>query len=106
MLAWWTIGRASGIGASAGLAALFLWLLYRYYGEPFMWPLFATAGLAGLCGLSVLTITAGDLLFHRRRGERLRPLRVFDVALGAGLVALSLVELQDLAGQLAAVTRS
>lgn len=106
MLSWWTIGRASGIGASAGLLGLILWLLQRAYGEPFGWPLLAVAGLAGFCGISILLITAGDLLFHRRRGQRVRPLRAFDIALGALLVGLSLLELQDVAGQLAAVTRS
>ena len=106
MFASWTIGRASGIGTSAGLLGLVLWLLQRAYGEPFAWPLLAAAALAGLCGLSILLITAGDLLFHRRRGERVRPLRAFDIVLGLLLVGLSLLELQDVAGQLAAVTRS
>ena len=106
MLSWWTIGRASGIGAIAGLAALLLWLLERAYGDPFVPPLYVTAATAGVCGVSILAITAADLVFHRRRGERVRPLRVFDVALGAALIFLCLLVLDDLAGQLAAVTRS
>jgi hypothetical protein len=106
MLSRWTIGRASGIGAVAGLAALLLWLLERAYGGPFVPPLYAAAAIAGLCGFSVLLITAVDLIFHRRRGERVRPLRVFDVALGAALILVCLIVLDDLVGQLAAVTRS
>jgi hypothetical protein len=106
MLSWWTIGRASGIGAVAGLAALLLWLFERAYGDPLVPPLRVAAAIAGLCGLSILLITAIDLVFHRRRGKRVRPLRVFDVALGAALVILGLIVLDDLAGQVAAVTRS
>ena len=98
MLDWWTIGRASGIGGSAGLVALLLWVPQRAY-EGLTWPLAAAAALAGLCGISILLITAADLLFHRRRGQRLRPLRVFDVLLGILLVLLCLVQLDGLAGQ-------
>jgi hypothetical protein len=99
MLAGWTIGRASGIGASAGLVALLLWPAQRAYPEGLSWPLLAAAALAGLCGLSVLVITAGDLLFHRRRGARVRPLRMFDIILGVALIALAMLEMQDVARQ-------
>jgi hypothetical protein len=99
MLGGWTIGRASGIGASTGLLALIAWFLHRaYYG--FAWPLGFLAMVAGLCGVSILTIIALDLAFHRRRGERILPLRIFDVVLGSALVLLSLVQLDDLSGQL------
>jgi len=103
MLGWWTIGRASGIGVMAALVAILLWPLERGYGEIFDWPLLAAAALAGLCGLSILVITAADLLFHRRRGQRLRPVRAFDVVLGLFLVALSLIQIDDLAGQIASI---
>ena len=94
-----TIGRASGIGASAGLLGLIAWFLHRaYYG--FAWPLGVLAIVAGLCGASILIITALDLAFHRRRGERIQPLRIFDVVLGSGLVLLCLAQLDDLSGQL------
>ena len=93
--------RVSGVGGSAGLAALLLWPFYRSYGEPLLWPFALLAALAGLCGLAILLITAGDMLF-RRRGARIRPVRGFDIAFGLGLVLLSLLELQDAAGQLAA----
>ena len=31
MLRWWPIGRATGVGISAGLASLVLWPLYAAY---------------------------------------------------------------------------
>ena len=95
----WTIGRASGIGASAGLLALLVWFLHRAY-DGFAWPLAFLASVAGLCGISILTITALDLAFHRRRGQRVLPLRIFDIVLGSALVLLCLVRLDDLRGQL------
>jgi hypothetical protein len=100
MLGWWTIGRASGLGASAALVALLLWPMQRGHHDVLFWPLLAAAGLAGFCGASILLITAGDLLFHRRRGQRLRPVRVFDIVLATLLIALCLAQLDDLAGQL------
>ena len=99
MLGGWTIGRASGIGASAGLLALILWFLHRAY-DGMAWPLGFLAAVSGLCGISILIITALDLAFQRRRGERVFPLRIFDVVLGSALVLLCLVALDDLRGQL------
>ena len=99
MLGWWTIGRASGIGAGAGLLGLALWPFQRAYPENLAWPSLVAAALAGLCGVSILVITAADLLFHRRRGRRVRPLRTFDVALGAALIALAWILLNDIRGQ-------
>ena len=101
MLGWWTIGRASGIGASAGLVALLLWPVFRRYGEAVTWPFAAAAAVAGLCGLSILLITAADTLFHRR-GRRMRPVRGFDIGLGLLLVVLALLALDDFKGQLSA----
>jgi hypothetical protein len=99
MLGGWTIGRASGIGASAGLLAILVWALHRAY-DVMAWPLAFLASVCGLCGVSILVITALDLAFHRRRGERVFPLRIFDVVLGSALVLLCLVVLDDLRGQL------
>jgi len=99
MLGGWTIGRASGIGATAGLLVLALTLVHRAY-DGLAWPLGLLASIAGLCGVSILVITALDLAFHRRRGGRVIPLRVFDVVLGLALVILCLVQLDDLRGQL------
>lgn len=100
MLGWWTIGRASGLGATAALAGLVVWPFQESSGDALFWPLLAAAGVAGFAGASILAITAGDLLFHRRRGRRLRPVRVFDIVLATLLIALFLAQLDDLAGQL------
>ena len=53
------------------------------------------AGCPALCGSSILVITAIDML-RRRRGESLRPVRVFDIALALVLLAPSLIELHAL----------
>ena len=102
MLGWWTIGRASGVGATAGLLALILWPLFSGHETSLAWPLGLFAAIAGSCGASILLITAGDMIFHRRRGDRIRPVRAFDIVLGLGLVALSLLQLSDVLGQLPA----
>lgn len=81
MLRWWTIGRATGVGVVAGLAALILWPAYAALQEPLALPYGAALAVAAFCGLSILWITAADLLFHRRRGDRMLPLRIFDIAL-------------------------
>ena len=90
----WTLGRAVGIGASAGLLALVLWpfcaasaLLY--------WPFLVVACFAGLCGAWIVVATMLDLTFHRPRGERLRPVRAFDLVLGGGLFLLASFEIRD-----------
>ena len=102
MLGWWTIPRASGIGTLAELGAVLLWPFFRRYGGALEAPFGALSLLAGLCGLSILLMTGFDMLFHRRRGDRIRPVRAFDMVLGIGLVALSLLQLEDLRGQLPA----
>ena len=83
MLAWWTIGRATGVGLTAGLVCLVLW------------PFAAALALAGLSGASILLITAGDMLL-RKRGESLRPVRAFDIAVGTALAVPSVIELAAL----------
>jgi hypothetical protein len=82
MLKWWTIGRATGVGAVSGVAALLLWPFFVSYGEPLLIPYVTALSLTAFAGASILWITASDLIFHRQRGERLIPLRVFDIALG------------------------
>ena len=88
-----------GIGATAELLALALWAFVGPW-ESLFWPFVLLSLVAGLCGVSILTITALDLAFHRRRGERVSPLRVFDIVLGSALVLFCLVRLDDLRGQL------
>lgn len=96
MLHWWTLGRATGTGAMAGAAALILWPLYASLQDPVL-PFYAAAlALAAFCGLSILWITATDLVFHRRRGERLIPLRLFDIAFALLLTVPTLLVLEGL----------
>ena len=78
-------------------------MLWPFYPFDLAWQdglFLAAAIVAGLCGLTVLLLTAFDILFHPRRGARIRPVRAFDIVLGLGLVALSLLQLRDYAGQL------
>lgn len=82
----WTVGRASGLGILAGLAAILLSFLYRAWPET-LGPAYLTALAAtALCGLSILLMTMRDTVRNPRRGSRVRPLRAFDVALGVALL--------------------
>lgn len=96
MLKFWTIGRATGVGGTAGLAALLLWPVYAAYQEAVRLPYMIALGLAAFCGLSILCITALDLALHRRRGSAIRPVRAFDIALALLLAIHSLMVLHSL----------
>jgi drug/metabolite transporter (DMT)-like permease len=95
MLRWWTIGRATGVGISAGLAATILWPLYVAYQERVLWPFLAALAVAALCGLSILLISAVDAIL-KPRGRSVRPIRAFDVAVGLLLAGPSLIQLNAL----------
>ncbi len=97
MLSAWTIPRATGIGVTAGLAALLLWPLYASYQQSVLWAFVAALAVAALCGLSILLITAGDMVLHRR-GQSMRPVRAFDLLLGLLLAVPSLIQLEALLG--------
>jgi hypothetical protein len=94
-----TLGSAVGAGATSGLLALLLWPFFAASGLLY-WPFVALACFAGLCGAWIVVATMLDLTFHRPRGERLRPVRAFDLILGGGLFLLALVQLHDAFGQL------
>ncbi|HEX8238499.1 MAG TPA: hypothetical protein VF574_02040 [Allosphingosinicella sp.] len=94
----WTL---VGLGVTAELVALILWAFVGPYQSLF-WPFVALSILAGLAGAWVVLATMFDLTFHRPRGERLRPVRGFDLVLGAGLFVLALLQLRDALGQLPA----
>jgi hypothetical protein len=85
----WTIGRAAGIGISAGLAALLLAAAIGSWPEGLLYPYAALLALTAFCGASLLWITAID---NRARGTsgRMRPIRGFDLALGLILLAPAL----------------
>lgn len=93
MLGFWTIPRASGIGVVAGLASILLWQAYVAWHEPVRGFYLAALAITALCGVTILLLTAADVLFHRRRGRRIRPVRAFDVVLGLllALPALSAI---------------
>lgn len=82
----WTVKSATGFGAVFALSAIVLRLFYPASPALVRIPLLALCALAAFCGLSILWITAVDLLRHRRRGVRLRPLRAFDMAIALLLV--------------------
>jgi hypothetical protein len=95
MLSAWTISRATGVGITAGITALILWPIYAAYQERVLWAFIVTLAIAAFCGVSILAITAADMLL-RRRGERLRPVRAFDLVIGLALTVPSLIQLQAL----------
>ena len=90
-----------GIGATAELLALVLWAFVGPY-ESLFWPFVLLSIVAGLAGAWIVLVTMLDLTFHRPRGERLRPVRGFDLVLGTGLFVLALLQLRDALGQLPA----
>jgi len=87
----WTLQRASGLGVVAALAAVVLRLFYPASPDIVRPVLLGLCALAAFCGLSILWITAVDRLRHGRRGERLVPLRAFDMAMAALLLLPALL---------------
>lgn len=82
-LAAWTVQRAEVTGIGLGLAAL----LASVFAESRA-AILIYAGLLGLtllCGASILLISAVDA-HKRQRGDLVRPIRMFDLAMGAVLV--------------------
>jgi hypothetical protein len=86
-----------GIGATAELLALALWAFAGAY-EILFWPFVLLSIAAGLGGAWIVIATMLDLTFHRPRGERLRPVRGFNLVLGTGLFVLALLQLRDALG--------
>ena len=86
----WTVKRATGFGVIAGFAALVLGLFASTWPALLRLPFLLLCGAAALCGLSILWITAVDRLRYGRRGDRLIPLRVFDIVLALALTLPSL----------------
>lgn len=94
----WTL---VGLGVTAELLALGLWAFIGPYQYLF-WPFLLLSVVAGLAGAWIVLTTMFDLTFHRPRGQRLRPVRGFDLVLGSGLFLLALLQLRDALGQLPA----
>lgn len=82
-LAGWTVQRAEVTGIGLGLAAL----VFAAFAESHT-AILIYAGLLALtilCGASILLISAVDA-HKRQRGDLIRPIRMFDLALGAVLI--------------------
>lgn len=95
MLRWWTIGRATGVGVVAGLAALILWPIYAALQDAVLIPFLVALALAAFCGVSILWISAVDLA-TQQRGVQMRKVRTFDIVLGILLAGPSAVQLYAL----------
>jgi drug/metabolite transporter (DMT)-like permease len=93
----WTIGRATGLGVMAGLLALVLWPVYASVQERVLVPFIAVLLVTAFCGLSILGISLVDAV-RNQRGGSVRPLRIFDVAVGLLLAGPSLLQLDALLG--------
>lgn len=85
LLARWTIQRAAVTGFGSGLAALLLSAFVQ--GRTMLWVYAALLLLTLLCGASILLISLIDA-HARQRGERVRPIRMFDLAMGTLLAVL------------------
>ena len=90
-----------GLSVTAELLALALWAFVGPY-ESLFWPFVLLSILAALGGAWIVIATMIDLTFHRPRGERLRPVRGFDLVFGSGLFILAMLQLRDALGQLPA----
>jgi hypothetical protein len=93
------ISRLLAAGAGAALLALVLWPAAARWGAVEA-PYLILLGVAAVAGLAVLLLTGLDLILKPRRGEEVRPLRVFDILSGAALLGFSLFQLGWLSGWL------
>jgi hypothetical protein len=89
----WTLQKAAGAGIVSGCAALILWPLYAAFQERVLPPFLLILAITAFCGISVLAITIIDIAAHRRRGDRLLPIRALDVILGLALAVPCIAEL-------------
>jgi uncharacterized membrane protein HdeD (DUF308 family) len=94
----WTISRASIAGIALGLAAL-LMIGLRDPRDGGLYFYAALLALTAFCGASILWITAFDM---RQRGTsgRMRPVRVFDIAIGLALLMPALYAFWRISGPL------
>lgn len=100
LVSFWTIKRATGWGAGAAGAALLLTVFYAFSeGASFqhivILALLLAWAVTAACGLSILMITLIDVR-NRKRGQRVRAVRTFDVVFGLLLAVPGIVELRSL----------
>lgn len=98
MLRRWTIPRATGVGIAAGIGALIAATAVGSWPD-LRWPYATLLALTGFCGLSILWITMVDM---QRRGTspQMRPIRWFDIVVGAALLLPAGYALRTLAPEL------
>ena len=84
-LAGWTIQRATVTGLGFGMLALLLAAFAQ--GRPMLWVYAGVLLVTLVCGASILLISLIDA-HARQRGDRVRPIRMFDLAMGAILTLL------------------
>jgi hypothetical protein len=89
LLGFWTIQRATVAGIAAGLSALIVSALIAGRPGALLDAYAALLAFTAFCGASILWITMLDVR-SRGRGERMRPIRAFDVAAALLLIAPSL----------------
>jgi hypothetical protein len=77
--------RATGVGIVSGLSALLLAVALDRLPDNALYLYAVLLGITALCGASVLWITVFDMKARGTSG-RMRPIRVFDIALGALLL--------------------
>ena len=81
----WTLSRASILGIAAGTAALLLAAALGRLPDGAVYAYAAMLAITAFCGVSILWITVFDMKARGTTG-RMRPIRVFDIALGAVLL--------------------
>lgn len=94
----WTISRASMLGILAGVIAM-LMVSFRDPRDAGLYPYAVLLVLTAFCGASILWITAFDM---RARGTShlIKPVRVFDIAIGLALLVPSLYAFWRISGPL------
>lgn len=99
MLKRWTIPRATGVGIAAGIGAVLAAVAMGARPDLLRWPYAVLLALAGFCGASILWITLVDM---QRRGTspQMRPIRWFDIVVGAALLLPAGLALHQLAPEL------
>lgn len=97
MLKAWTIQRAEAFGIPAGVLSAALWAAFPTWPEALEIPFAVALAVTAFCGVSILWITARDVVHGPTRGKMLRAIRVVDVAIGIVLTVPPLYALRMLA---------
>jgi hypothetical protein len=85
----WRIQRATGFGVAGGLVALMLAWTSEIWPDLLFYPYAAMLAFTAFCGASILWISGFDMRW-RGTSERMRPIRAFDLVVGAALLLPSL----------------